>query len=239
METFPRGIINETLERHKFFKRKQEVGETFDEFLTDLRLLSKNCNFCSTNGCFERLLIDRIVAGVKNGKIREKLLREKDLTLLKTIDICRLCENASDGIAELSKSSEDDTSKEVVRIDGKRFQSTHNTSGGKINCKFCGRKTTFGRDSCPAWGKKCRKCNELNSFEKICTKRDTSLSEIKKADSHSTNPITRVHESLSAALFLRSIGAAESLDLERGNKVSNCWEILIPTQTVKQGRGEQ
>ena len=45
--------------------------------------------------------------------------------------------------------------------------------------------------------------------------------------------MTRVQESLSAALFLGSIGAAESLDLERGNKVSNCWEILIPTQTVK------
>ena len=157
METFARGIINETLERHKFFKRKQEEGETFDEFLTELRLLSKNCNFCATNGCFEGLLF----------------------------------------------------------------------------CKFCGRKHTFGRDSCPAWGKRCRKCNELNHFENVCTKRDMPLSEIKKADSISTNPVTRVQESLSAALFLGSIGAAESLDLERGNKVSNCWEILIPTQTVK------
>ena len=127
----------------------------------------------------------------------------------------------------------DDTSKEVGRIDEKRFRSTQNTSGGKINCKFCGRKHTFGRDSCPAWGKRCRKCNELNHFENVCTKRDMPLSEIKKADSISTNPVTRVQESLSAALFLGSIGAAESLDLERGNKVSNCWEILIPTQTVK------
>ena len=232
METFARGIINETLERHKFFKRKQEEGETFDEFLTELRLLSKNCNFCATNGCFEGLLRDRIVAGVKNDKIREKLLSEKDLTLLKTIDICRSCEKASDGMAELSKSGEDDTSKEVGRIDEKRFRSTQNTSDGKINCKFCGRKHTFGRDSCPAWGKRCRKCNELNHFENVCTKREMPLSEIKKADSISTNPVTRVQESLSAALFLGSIGAAESLDLERGNKVSNCWEILIPTQTV-------
>ena len=70
-------------------------------------VLSKNCNFCSTNGCFEGLLRDRIVAGIKNDKIREKLLSEKALTLLKTIDICRLCEKASDGMAALSKSGED------------------------------------------------------------------------------------------------------------------------------------
>ena len=68
---------------------QEEAGRTFDEFLTELRLLSKNCNFCSTNGCFEGLLGDRIVAGVKNDKVREKLLSEKNLTLLKTIDICR------------------------------------------------------------------------------------------------------------------------------------------------------
>jgi len=46
LETFSRGIINETLERHCFNRRNQEEGEKFDDFLTELKLLSKNCNFC-------------------------------------------------------------------------------------------------------------------------------------------------------------------------------------------------
>lgn len=45
LETLARGIINETMERHVFNSRNQEDGEKFDDFLTDLKILSKNCNF--------------------------------------------------------------------------------------------------------------------------------------------------------------------------------------------------
>ena len=43
LETFAKGIINETMERHSFNNRKQEDGEKFDDFLTDIKVLSKNC----------------------------------------------------------------------------------------------------------------------------------------------------------------------------------------------------
>ena len=39
------SIINETLERHKFFQRQQEEGESFDDFLTDIKLLVKTVIF--------------------------------------------------------------------------------------------------------------------------------------------------------------------------------------------------
>ena len=38
---FSRGMVNETLERHLFNSRKQDDGEKFDDFLTDLKILSK------------------------------------------------------------------------------------------------------------------------------------------------------------------------------------------------------
>ena len=47
MEKFAKGIINETLERHMFYSRNQEEGENFDDFLTEIRILTKNCNFCN------------------------------------------------------------------------------------------------------------------------------------------------------------------------------------------------
>ena len=54
METFARGVVNETLERHTFNSRKQEDGECFDDFITDVKILSKNCNFCDT--CHDGLI---------------------------------------------------------------------------------------------------------------------------------------------------------------------------------------
>ena len=54
LETFAKGIINETIERHSFNNRKQEDGEKFDDFLTDIKVLRKNCNFC--NQCYPSML---------------------------------------------------------------------------------------------------------------------------------------------------------------------------------------
>ena len=36
MEVFAKGIVNESLERHKCFKRFQEDGECYDDFLTEV-----------------------------------------------------------------------------------------------------------------------------------------------------------------------------------------------------------
>ena len=44
LETFTKGILNETMERHSFNKRKQKDEEKLDEFLTDIKVLSENCN---------------------------------------------------------------------------------------------------------------------------------------------------------------------------------------------------
>ena len=72
LEKFARGIINETMERHTFNTRRQESGKKFDDFLTDIKNLSKNCNFCAT--CYEGLIRDRIVGGINDSRVRRKLL---------------------------------------------------------------------------------------------------------------------------------------------------------------------
>ena len=41
MEKFAKGIVNETLERHTFYTRRQEEGEKFDEFLTEIIILGR------------------------------------------------------------------------------------------------------------------------------------------------------------------------------------------------------
>ena len=68
---------NVTYERYIFFTRAQETGETIDQYVTTLKRLSDTCEFGTSK---ETLIKDRIVLGVKNQKIRERLLREPDLT---------------------------------------------------------------------------------------------------------------------------------------------------------------
>ena len=169
MEEFAKGIVNETLERHKFFQRQQEEGESFDDFLTDVKLLSKNCNFCNTAECYESLLRDRIVNGVISDKVREKLLTIKKLTLEKAIEICRSSEKAIDGVSTLKKSLTE-PEESVARVNTRRYK--YQSQQGKRDtvyniCKFCTRRHQFaGRESCPAWGKKCRECGNNNHFAK-------------------------------------------------------------------------
>ena len=46
LEKYAKGTINETLECHHFKTRQQEDGEKFDEYLTELKVLATNCNYC-------------------------------------------------------------------------------------------------------------------------------------------------------------------------------------------------
>lgn len=77
---------NITLMRYKFFTRNQEDGESIQQYVTALRLLSKSCEFKSLE---EDLIRDRIVCGVRQAAVRDRLLRSEELTLDKAIKICQ------------------------------------------------------------------------------------------------------------------------------------------------------
>ena len=80
---------NETVERHKFFMRNQEAGESFDKYLTELKILEKTCEFGTLS---DSLIRDRIVCGINSSSLRERLLREPNLTLKSCVDLCRASE---------------------------------------------------------------------------------------------------------------------------------------------------
>jgi hypothetical protein len=68
---------NETIERHNLRQRKQQIGESFDDYLISLRELAKMCNFCSSD-CLQKALRDE---GLLDGDVIQELLQEKTLTL--------------------------------------------------------------------------------------------------------------------------------------------------------------
>ena len=80
---------NIVFERYQFWDRNQNASEPIDQWVTDLRSKAAKCEF----GTFESDMIrDKVVFGVRDQRIKERLLREADLTLNKALDICRAAE---------------------------------------------------------------------------------------------------------------------------------------------------
>ena len=97
----PRKSIS--FECYRFNKRAQEAGESYDQYKTALRKLAEGCEFDTITP--EEMLRNRLVFGIRDAKLRERLLRESQLTLKKTDEVCR----ASESTAAQMKVSEGDT----------------------------------------------------------------------------------------------------------------------------------
>ncbi|KAL9954928.1 hypothetical protein ACROYT_G042516 [Oculina patagonica] len=153
------GEVNEIYERYCFNKRDKIPTESVDSFVAEL----KTCNFCD---CLrESLIRDRIVLGIKNEQTTKKLLRVRDLTLNRCIDIC-----GSEEVTELQMKSLSKPVDNIHHLKSKNKKPSVPTpdgrSGKKISCKFCGYDHAPERKKCPAWGKMCKRCKKKNHFAK-------------------------------------------------------------------------
>ena len=96
MEKHCIGEVNDEL--YCFDMRDKLPTESVDSFVAELSNLAKTCNFCD---CLRNSLIRiRIVLGIKNEQTTKKLLRMRDLTLNRCIEVCR-----SKEVAELQMKS--------------------------------------------------------------------------------------------------------------------------------------
>ena len=155
---------NETFERYVFRSRMQQTAESFDVFLTDLKLKARTCNFGVVH---DSMIRDQLVFGIQDSKLRERLLRETELTLESAVKICHASELAlqhaktfagdTTAVAMVSRKT---NNKEVPR------QSNQRNKSETFNCKRCG--TRHAPKQCPAYGKMCHKCQGQNHFAKQC-----------------------------------------------------------------------
>ena len=70
--------------RYKFHQKFQQEGESIEQFLTDLKLLVKDCGYAYP----DEMVRDRVVIGCHATKARENLIQEgSDLTLQKQLTL--------------------------------------------------------------------------------------------------------------------------------------------------------
>ena len=101
-EAFCMPKKNVTHERHVFNLRKQKPEESVEQFATELKRLAKNCEYGELT---DSIIKDRIVEGINNDSTRAWLLREKDLSLQRCIEVCKSSEVAEEHMKTLTHES--------------------------------------------------------------------------------------------------------------------------------------
>ena len=133
-----------------------------------------------------------IVCGVNDRSLRERLLRDADLTLEKAIAAGHAAEETKRHAKELRSYQDNADVHKVNRRMGKEHKKHDKDKHIKQNkyendivkkCKFC--NSTHLHGNCPAYGKKCRSCKRKNHFEICCPRRDVKAVAVKFDDSYS------------------------------------------------------
>ena len=147
---------NETYERYLFNKREQEPGESIDQYCAALMRLSEYCGFATLR---DSLIRDRLILGIKNDRVRKKLLEEKNLTLDKALDILRTTELAEIRTSEISTEEVN-----VNRIKLRKTKYPHSqTEDKKSHMQTMGKKadtTIEAQGESSSLQKQCNPCTE-------------------------------------------------------------------------------
>ncbi|XP_075560009.1 uncharacterized protein LOC142591584 [Dermacentor variabilis] len=147
---------NEVHERYMFRRRIQAAGEPVEHFLRDLKNQARACNF---GALAESMVRDQIVFGINDDTVREKLLRDNNLTLQKAEQACKA--------AEASATHKEMWNQEhQVHPISRTSTSRENREQTRYDCRNCGGKHSPRR--CPAFGKTCRRCQRKNHFARCC-----------------------------------------------------------------------
>ncbi|XP_069109676.1 uncharacterized protein [Argopecten irradians] len=157
---------NITYERHVFFTRNMREGEKIDAYVTDLKTKAATCEFSTLQ---DSLIRDRIICGIRNVHLRERLLREKDLTLEKCVEFCRASEASSMQLKELGETQ--GSSKSIHGIKNKQISTKKSQKEQKPQ-----HSTQSSQKREPDKPKKRFKCKKMWSF--TCTQKLSGIWEI-------------------------------------------------------------
>lgn len=159
---------NETYLRHIFFSTKQTEEQSIDDFVTELKTKARDCGFGNLT---DSLIRDKIVSGIRCDRVRQKLLKTRNLDLPLCISICQSEEETTKQLSQMTNNSS-----EVNLVKHKKYgqkQKTGRKSDGssgvnnrKKTCSRCTYEHEF--DKCPAMSQRCSKCKRLNHYAKAC-----------------------------------------------------------------------
>ena len=171
---------NVIYERTRFNMRRQQEGEAADSFITSLYSLAEHCQYGALH---DEMIRDRIVVGIRNTSLSERMQLQPDLDLEKAVTQVRQAEAIKQQQPLLRSGSvgKPDTPVDTVH-QGRTWQrprpgpksrqntrATHTSQPGEGSaCPRCGKLPTHDRLHCPARDSTCHKCGKKGHFQAVC-----------------------------------------------------------------------
>ena len=174
-ETHFVGRTNVIFERARFNKRVQGTQESVIDFIESRYTLAGTCQFGALK---DELIRDRIVVGIRNAVLSQKLMQDDTLTLDKAVKQAKPSELVKEHHEILKGDGEDgkinrirDKKKRLSRDKGKVPENSkdqkNSTRPPVKKCYRCG-KSPHKREECPAVNATCRKCKDRGHYASEC-----------------------------------------------------------------------
>ena len=167
---------NVIFERARFNRRNQLPEETAEEYITVLFRLVDSCDYGNLK---DEMLRDRLVVGIRDEGLSQRLQMDSELTLAKAMKLVRQSEAVKKHSSQLKDHPNAQPSVDLAAMNrppqykkGPRFHkgdgiSRVRSQGGKA-CSRCGKTTHPQGTLCPAIGVTCKRCKRKGHFASQC-----------------------------------------------------------------------
>ncbi|UYV71374.1 K02A2.6-like [Cordylochernes scorpioides] len=218
-------------ERAKFNSRIQEDREPVDEFITSLYKLADSCEF---EGLHEQLIRDRIVVGVRDKALSERMQLDSELTLEKAVKMVRQQEAVRQQQVDLQRPStsqkvnqvEFNSKKQSPKQQQQPSRKKEKSAKTRSRCPKCGGFTHREGQACRAEGKRCNLCSKTGHFANCCPDKQAKTAEVKA--------VSELDEEIGFLLEVSAVEDSSNLDDDEG-ECRRRWtaEIQVNGKKVK------
>ena len=251
---------NVTVNRYAFFNYDQRSEQTIDDYIKELTILRKDCEFQSDRNINDTLLRDKIISGLCDKGLKEKLLRldEDKSNLATVVATCRMHEISKDQSVLLESNSDPTVINMIRKPSTQRFNRRNYGNGnfngnngnnrtfnrrGPVNqtpqaspnsrrsCRFCGLFHDYGH--CTAFGKRCGYCNKLHHVESVCFQKRRNIGQVESTVEDAFHEQEEVSQ-VSSLLSHSSIGNTffmSQIDDEHNH--TNDWNTVLKINMQK------
>ena len=165
---------NVIYERARFNLRKQEEGKTVAAFINDLYVLVEHCEYGALQ---DEMVRDRLVVGLRDSKLSEKLQLDPSLAL----DTAVMMTHQSESVhMQQTQWRKEDKEKNQLLVDSMESKRKHFNGNKRYatprkhaptlqsKCTRCGRSPSHDVKSCPAKEAVCRGCGKRGHYKRVC-----------------------------------------------------------------------